>query len=101
MFDRNFSVLLLVLLLSACGTIPIESKVPDELANYRAQITPGETTQQEVHERLGRPFIADERLRLELYRVAFGRDAGVHIAPFPFWVDTGRNVIEFALLSAF
>jgi len=91
------SLVLLISLLPACGYIPVESEVPEQLPSFRAQVTPGETSRQEVHERLGKPFIADERLGIELYRVASGRDADVHVAPFPVWVDT-EEVIIYALI---
>jgi len=94
---RTFFLLLLVSNLSACGTIPIESKVPDQLSSFRAQVTPGETSQREVHRRLGEPFIHDKRLGIEVYRVAFGRDVAVDVTPFPVWVDT-EEVIIYALV---
>lgn len=93
MLIHYFSLLLLTFLLSACGAIPIESKVPDQLASFRAQVTPGETSRQDIHEHLGTPFVQDERLGIELYRVAFGRDAEVHFAPYPVWVDTEEVII--------
>jgi hypothetical protein len=97
MLIHGFSLLLLIFQLSACGYIPIESEVPDQLPSFRAQVTPGETSQQEVHGRLGKPFISDKRLGIELYRVASGRDADVHVAPFPLWVDT-EEVIIYAMI---
>ena len=93
MFIHYFSLSLLIFLLSACGYIPIESEVPDQLPGLRAQVTPGETSRQQVHERLGKPFISDERLGIELYRVASGRDAEVQLAPVPVRVDTEEVII--------
>ena len=97
MFVRYISQVLLVHLITACGTIPIESKVSDQLASFRAQVTPGETSRLVVHERLGKPFISDERSGIELYRAASGRDADVHITPIPVWVDT-EEVIIYAMI---
>jgi hypothetical protein len=97
MFIHYFSLSLLIFLLSACGYIPIESEVPDQLPSFRAQVTPGETSRQQVHERLGKPFISDERLGIELYRVASARDAEVQLAPIPIWVDT-EEVIIYAMI---
>jgi len=97
MFIHYFSLSLLIFLLSACGYIPIESEVPDQLPSFRAQVTPGANSRQQVHDRLGKPFISDERLGIELYRVASGRDADVHFALFPVWIDT-EEVIIYAMI---
>ena len=94
---HNSPLLFLIIILSACGIAPIESKVPDQLASFQEQVTPGETSRQEVHERLGQPFFHNERLGIELYRVTSGRDAYVHVAFFPVWVDT-EEVIIYALV---
>jgi hypothetical protein len=97
MLTRYLSLVLLLLLLAACGFVPVESTIPDQLPNFRAQVTPRKTARRDVHERLGKPFISDERLGIELYRVASGRDADVHFAPIPFWVDT-EEVIIYAMI---
>jgi hypothetical protein len=56
-------------------------------------VTPGESSRQDAHDRLGKPFISDERSGIELYRVASGRDAEVQLAPVPVRVDTEEVII--------
>lgn len=92
-----FSLFLLLIVLSGCGYLPIDSDVPDKMASLRAQVIPGESSRRDVHDRLGEPFISDEQLGIELYRVASGRDAEVHFAPIPIWVDT-EEVIIYAMI---
>jgi hypothetical protein len=92
-----FSLFLLAIVLSGCGYIPIDSDIPDRIASFRAQVIPGESSRRDVHDRLGKPFISDEQLGIELYRVASGRDAEVHLAPIPIWVDT-EEVIIYAMI---
>jgi len=92
-----FSLFLLAIVLSGCGYIPIASELPDQLASLRSKVTPGTSSRQDVHDYLGKPFISDERLGIELYRVASGRDAEVQLAPIPIWVDT-EEVIIYAMI---
>jgi hypothetical protein len=95
--DRYFPLLLLVCLLSACGFMPIHSEIPDRLENYQIQIIQGESTRNEVHERIGEPLIYDKQLQFEIYRVASGREAAVLFAPIPVWIDT-EKVSIYALI---
>ncbi len=85
-------------MLSGCYVIPFSSDVPDQLESLRSQVKPGESTRREVHERFGPPFISSEHWRVEVFRVASGREgymAFVLIAP---WAVDTEEVIIYALV---
>jgi hypothetical protein len=94
---KTILLLAFVFVLSGCGELPIASDLRGQLESLRPQVTPGDTSRSEVHDRLGQPFISSKRWPVEVYRVRTGHDVSVHFAPIPLWVDT-EDVIIYALV---
>ena len=97
MCNRVYLTLVFAIALSGCGGLPISSDVPEQLEILQPQVTVGQTSRHEVHERLGRPFISSERWSVEVYRVRTGHDVSIEFALIPFWIDT-EEVIIYALV---
>jgi hypothetical protein len=97
MYYRTILILVLACAICGCGGLPIASDVPDELETLRPEVTPGQTSRNEVHDRLGQPFISSKRWPVEVHRVRTGHDVSVEFALIPFWIDT-EEVIIYALV---
>ena len=89
-----------ILALTGCFGVQydIPSKVPQQIKGYRSQITPGQTTRKEVHERLGKAIV--ENTRVEVFRVAGGYDVMVDAfwGVIPVWWEGTEEVIIYALV---
>jgi hypothetical protein len=97
MLNNIFLILLVAMALSGCGEVTVLSEVPDELDTLRSQITPGQTSRNEVQEKLGQPFIRSESWRVEVYRARSGHDVTTVIGVLPFWIYA-KNVYIYALI---
>ncbi len=106
MFGKFSLVVVLAGLLLGCvppgWRIPISDDISDELPDLleslRSQVKPGETSRQEVHERLGQPFISSERRRVEVFRAASGREGALDIVVFIPMAFYTEDVIIYALV---
>jgi hypothetical protein len=92
-FCKYIQATLLAFLLSGCDVARYHSDVPDKLERLRTQVTPGETSRHEVHERLGLPFISSKRHGVEVYRVASGYEVEVVYGIIPLWVEVEEEII--------
>jgi hypothetical protein len=81
--------------LSGCAEYHYPSKVPTQLEELRSQITPRQTSREEVQERLGPAFISDNQV--EVYRPLRGYDLMLGGPIVPVAWDT-EEVIIYALV---
>ena len=86
---------LVAVALSGCAVYQFPSEVPDQLEDFRSQITPRKTSRKEVQERLGEPFISDQSV--EVYRVLSGHDVTLEGPVVPISWDA-EEVIIYALV---
>jgi hypothetical protein len=91
MLHRSCIFLLIGFLFSGCVGWKSKSEVPEKSEHFRAQVVSGQTSRNEVHERLGKPFISDEKI--EAYRVLEDPDVLVIL---PAWET--QEVILYALI---
>jgi len=92
MIYRGCIFLLVGIIVSGCiiGWVS-ESEVPEKSEGFRSQVVVGQTSREAVHERLGEPFISDQKI--EVYRVLEDPDVTVI---FPTW--QALEVILYALV---
>ena len=91
MLYRGCIFLLIGFLVHGCVGWESKSEVPAKSEHFRAQVVSGQTSRNKVHERLGKPFISDEKI--EAYRVLDDRDVLVIL---PAWQT--QEVILYALI---
>ena len=93
-------IISVILVLYGCFGVQYEipSKVPEQLKGYRSQITPGESTRKETHDRLGKVIAGNNRI--EVFRVAGGYDVMVDAfwGVIPVWFEGTEEVIIYALV---
>jgi hypothetical protein len=93
-------IISVIVVLSGCFAVQYEmtSKVPEKLKGYRSQITAGESTRKEVHERLGKTIAGNNRV--EVFRVEGGYDVIVDAfwGVIPVWWQGTEEVIIYALV---
>jgi hypothetical protein len=88
---RGCIILLIGFLVSGCYVWKWKSEVPEKSEHFRSQVVSGQTSRNEVHERLGKPFISNEKI--EAYRVL--EDPDVLVIPGA-WQT--QEVILYALI---
>ena len=92
LLNRSCIFLLIGILTTGCIGWTSISEVSEKSEHFRAQIVSGQTSRNEVHERLGKPFISDEKI--EAYRVLEDPDVLVIL---PAWET--QDVILYALVA--
>ena len=98
LFGTFFLTLLLSLALSGCWDLPITADLPDQLDSLRSQVIPGKTSRRELHEKFGLPFFSSELHRVQIFRVASGREGGVGFVLYVPLVVGTEEVIIYALV---
>jgi hypothetical protein len=98
---RAILILWLTVLFSGCVGVQYDfpSKVPEKLEGYRSQIAPGQTKRKEVHERIGKPLLGNDRI--EVYRALSGHDVmvGAYLGILPVWWEGTEEVIIYAMIA--
>ena len=91
-----YLIISLALTLPSCVAIPIQSNIPGQLPNMKAQIVIGESRRGDVRNELGQPFIVHNDV--EIYRALKGSEwwvAGIILPTVPF----GLDVIAYAMVA--
>lgn len=91
LLNRSCIILLIGILTTGCIGWTSISEVPEKSDDYRSEVISGQTSRDAVHERLGDPFISEEKI--EVYRVLEDPDVTVIL---PGW--STREVILYALV---
>jgi hypothetical protein len=95
MINRICILVITASLGAGCVGYQFKSKVPEQFEDFRSQITPGQTSREEAHQGLGKPFISDEHV--EVYRVLSGQDLTINGFLIPV-VWTRREYIIYAMM---
>lgn len=95
MLNRICMLVIAASLGAGCVGYQFKSEVPEKYEDFRSQIVPGQTSREQVHQRLGKALISDKHV--EVYRVLSGHDLTINGFIIPV-VWTRREYIIYALM---